>query len=345
MAFPCHSKKDYRLLLIICFGLLFLFGAFRYDFGLDYSAYEDIYNANNKDNYEYDDTERIEFGYLVLNYICPSFRLLLIITSLIVCVSYYFLFDRYIPYKYRFLGILLLYLSGNNTIFFMFSGIRNAVAISLLILSLPLIEKRKLILFLIVMFLASSFHNSAFIFFPIAYLMGLIKEFNTKTATILSLIALGLLVIPFDEMFGNVATFVNLYFDRYDSYLDLVNELEGAASLLLSLPNLILISTIAFQMTKIKLSREMTTIITVGLLSCYFPLLGHLDMRMSICFNAIFVGCFIVAYGHISNKTIKNSLLALTLLYKGYSFFIVFLNNPYFSYQHINNYFFESIIP
>lgn len=338
MAIPGNGTKGYRIQLVLCFGFLFIFGAFRYDFGLDYQMYEDMfYRASSKGAFKYDPNERNEVGYMFINYLCPSFRFLLIATSLLISVTYFILFYKYIPARYKLLGIFLFYLCGNNTVFFMFSGIRNSIAICILILSLPLIRQRKILYFSAATLLASLIHTSALIVFPVAYLIGLIRSFDNKNSLILIGISVLLFILPFDTIISPAETFIVNNFDRYTSYIDDAKSIGKSASLLVSVPNIILIGLITRSLKNKFIPKDRFSVVGVGLLAFFFPLLGVLDMRMSIYFNAICIAGLIVSYKYVRSLFSKNVILGIFILYKSYAFFVVFLNNPYFTYYKINN--------
>lgn len=338
MAYPPKRTGQYRIQLFVCFLLLFLFGAFRYDFGLDYSAYETIFDmASNDRGFDYNPEERIETGYLYLNYLCPSFRFLIIITSLLVAVAYYVLFDRYVPVRHRVVAIFLLYLSGNNTVFFMFSGMRNSIAICLLLLSIPLIEKRKIIWYAAVMMLAGSMHASSFLIFPVAYLMGYIKEINKRVSTWLIVISVVLCCIPISVLISLSGDFIANNMDRYSGYIESAEEIGRGASLLVTIANLALIILVTKSVAGYKLSRRQNIIVLLGLLSLITPLLGPLDMRLSIFFSAISIPCVLIAYDCLKDIRLKYLLLGLFTAYRAYSFFIVFINSQYFAYDNIHN--------
>jgi len=342
MATPSLKGRGYNTKLIICFSLLFIFGAFRYDFGPDYAPYEDYYKyVKMMPNFNYDTNDRMEIGYSYLNFICPTFRVLIILTSAIVCLAYYSLFKRYIPQKHSVLALFLLYLCGNNTVFFMFSGIRNSMAISLLILSIPLIEKKKLIYYAGMTTLAWSIHNSALIIFPIAYLLGYIKEISPKVAKWMIMVAIGLYLIPFDILISTSTQFILANFDRYTTYIEHAEDIGEGASLLLSLSNALIIATIGYGLSKLRIGHQKSLVVLLGLLSCYFPLLGPLDMRLSIYCGGILIPAVVIAYSKIQDKVLKNIMLWTVVAYHTYSFFVVWLNNPYFTYSQIHNYVFD----
>lgn len=338
MVLPCANKKFYRLQIFACTILLFLFGAFRVDFGLDYSGYESFFNQiSGSPFFEYDPNMRMEIGYSYLNYICPSFRFLIIITSLLVSITYFIVFDKYIPLEYRALAIFLLYLSGNFTIFFMFSGIRNSIAICLLILSVPLIYNRKITYYTLLTILAGSMHASAFIIFPLAYIIGFVRNINKRTLLVFGGFSVLLCLIPMSILLSLSSQFIDTNFDRYSTYINNAETIGKGASLLVSLSNLSIIFLILKNLLNIQLPRKQVLLVLLGLMAFITPLLGPLDIRLSIYFCIFSIPCIIIAYKLISVKIRKYSLLGLFIAYRGYSFFIVFLNNPYFSYSKIDN--------
>jgi len=342
MAIPLPYKKGYNIKLLICFGFLFIFGAFRYDFGLDYHSYEQTFDSVKSMSFFHQyDSERTEIGYRYLNFILPSFRVLIIVTTALVCVAYYSLFLRYIPQKYSALALFLLYLCGNDTVFFMFSGIRNSMAISLLILSIPLIEKKKLAYYAGVTALAWSIHTSALIIFPIAYLLGYVKEISPKVANWMVIVAIGVYLIPFDILMSASAQFVFANFDRYTIYIEQAEDIGKGASMLVALSNILNIAIIGYGLSKLKLGHEKSLVVLLGLLSCYFPLLGPLDMRLSIYCSGILIPAVIIAYSKMQGKVLRNIMLGIVVAYKTYAFFVVWLNNPYFTYSQIHNYVFD----
>lgn len=58
---PVKNEKQYSLRLFISLIPLFLYGAFRFDYGLDYNTYE-VYFDRVKGGYSFDD--RLEIGHL-----------------------------------------------------------------------------------------------------------------------------------------------------------------------------------------------------------------------------------------------------------------------------------------
>lgn len=231
--YPVKEQKDYSIRLIVSLIPLFLYGAFRVDFGLDYAAYEDFFEGVKIFGHDWND--RMELGYYYLNKILPSFRSLLLFQSLLLCTAFYFLFKWYIPSKWAWLGFLMLFLAGPLTIFFMLSGIRNGIAISIFILSTYFIFKRKFIPFAILIFVAYWFHNSVILYAPIAYFVASDKAITKKSIFIWLSVMAFIATASFTIILDYVEIFIQTYFDRYTTYVEFAQEQGKGAGILITL--------------------------------------------------------------------------------------------------------------
>ncbi|HRZ96414.1 MAG TPA: EpsG family protein [Paludibacter sp.] len=231
--YPLKKQRDYTVRLIVSLIPLFLYGAFRVDFGLDYKEYENFYNGVKVLGREAD--ESFEIGYYYLNLTLSSFRSLLVFQTVLLCTAYYFLFKWYIPAKWAWLGFILLFLNGPQTIFFMLSGIRNGIAISIFILSSYFIYKRKIIPFTILIFIAYFFHQSVVLFAPAAYLIVNYISFNKKTLYIWLFIMLFFSIASNTIDLDYINLLVEQYFDRYNIYIENAMEEGQGAGLLIKI--------------------------------------------------------------------------------------------------------------
>lgn len=326
---PAKSSKQQIIKLVITFIPLFLFGALRVDFGYDYESYEDEFYSCKA--YGIDQAEHSEVGYQLLNIICPSFRFLLVVQSLFVCLAYGFFFYKYIPNKQRWLALLLLFLSGQYTIFFMFSGIRNAITISLLILVVPLIEHRRIILFAVITFLASLFHTSALIVFPIVYFISRTSLMTDKEYYIWLFLMGFFIVIPIDLLFGNFSYVINFYFERYNPYLSKISEFGFERTPLIILSTSLLGLGILLNARKTTSERELL-LSRMALIGVYANYLGSMNLRLTNYMQFFIVAMWAIL---IINKKIKWRYLymAFAILYLSYAFFNVFIGDPNFIYE------------
>lgn len=343
MWLPCDSNKEYRIKLLICLSLVFFLGAFRYAW-MDYTAYEANFNVIKGFTKIGNIPEmRIEYGYVLLNYLCPSFRFLIIATTLLVCIAYYLFFVNFIPYEHRLVAITLLFLCGNDTVFFMFSGIRNSIAICILLISLPYIINGNYLKFGCVTILAFLFHQSSIIIFPIAYLMGQIKSLTKRNTTILFIIAVILSIIPFELLVNSATSLVISNLDRYSLYVDAASEIGHGASLLVKASNLIICGVICFGLRDRMLNRNETMLVCLTLLCSYFNFLGPLNLRMSMYLTIVSIAGIVITYTYLKDKILNKAFLGLFMAYKGYAFFIVFVGSQNFYYDHIYNYLFDAL--
>lgn len=328
---PVKTKIQYTIRLIISLTPLFLFGALRVDFGLDYNGYEDYFNEINL--YAAKSEDRMEIGYYYLNHYLNSFRELIVIQTLFLCISYYYLFKWYIPKNYTALGFLILFLAAPITIYFMLSGIRNSISISFLILSSPFIIKRKIFPFIGMMVLASLFHKSALMIFPIAYLIGNNKNIDAKFIKIWIGIMLFFALAASTIILDIASVFITKYFDRYETYVDGVKELDKGAGLIISIFSITVSSLILYLFKNRDLTSSENILIKLCLLYFLSYLLGPLNMRLTQYFAPFFIiGSIMVMYKKFGKLDLRIGYISLIIVYLIYAL-KVWVQSPYFSYQ------------
>lgn len=148
--------------IFIAFLIVFLPAAFRYEIGIDYYSYVDIFN-----NITNDQDTKMEMGFYLLN------RLLIVfgipIEGLFILVSfltYLFVFSSYtIRYAaiFHFLYFSLFYFTN-------FTFIRSDLAIAIVLFSIcTYVNNGKIIRYVIWILIASLFHKSAIIFLPLVF--------------------------------------------------------------------------------------------------------------------------------------------------------------------------------
>jgi hypothetical protein len=309
---------------------LFLYGAFRINFGLDYETYETYFDGVKSFGNESDD--RMEIGYMYLNKILPSFRSLLIIQSALLCLTYYYLFKWYVPSRHSWLGFLLLFLNGPLTIFFMLSGIRNGIAISILILSTRFIHQRKIIPFAILTCLAYLFHNSVILIAPVAYFLANGNIITNKSIKVWLIVMSFLAITSSTILLEYVGVFIINNFDRYATYIDLANEQESGVGLLIAIFSIGASILFLFIFKDKQLTAKEMMLVKFTLLFFISFLLGPLNMRMSQYFASFFVVGSLFIFNKEAHKTLKQAYFMLIFAYIIYAF-ILWLENPLFSYD------------
>ena len=329
-----NTSKDYLWRLIISFIPLFIFAAFRVNFGLDYESYQETFDIVHAAPGQYDDL-REEIGYLKLNEWLPTFRSLIILTSALTCTAYIIFFYRIIPANYSWLAVLLLFLAGDNTIFFMFSGIRNAVSISILILAFPLLQKRKLLPFVLCMLLAASFHKTAFVYFPIAYLVANSKDMARREILIWVGVFAFFFIFSHTAVMGTIESFMTMAFDdRYDLYLGWIEEVGDNRGVLGRVAMIVSFVPLLWYTYKGTFTPKENTFLRLGLMYAISQVMGALTMRTPQHFILFFIATTVFIFSQNKrNRLLKGGYVLFVLVYLAYALFVVYMGNPSFPYN------------
>lgn len=304
--------------LFLVFVPLFLFGASRIDC-MDMEEYEYFYKSTHGNQFYDSVNERIEIGYSFLNFILPSFRILIILQTCILIASYMFVCKKYVSLKYLWLFICLFFLSGEKTVYFL-TAMRNTIAIAIMLFSLPFIAERKTWKFAGVTLFASLFHTSALLFLPLAYVIGR----NTKVrkwelATWLLVLVL-LLIIPVSLFVDHVSDFIiDNRFEKYSAYLENVHE----NGLMVKLSTILFAGLILYDITKNPINNIHLMLGRLSLLFVYFPLLGTLNARATYYYCMVIILYAVYSISNEKKLLYRNIFVILLAIYMAYAFFIV----------------------
>ena len=156
---------------------------------------------------------RFEPGYIIFNYIVSrisqSDYAIFVVSSFIIVLGYLYPVYRYSKSPFLSVLIILLYPLIFQQSFFV---IRQHMACAICMFGLPFIEKRKFCLFLLILLIASSFHYSAVILFPLYFIYNLqLSRINLRFAI--------LLFIAFFVLRYGISYVANTN-SRYEGYVD-----------------------------------------------------------------------------------------------------------------------------
>lgn len=166
----------------------------RHYIGSDFPSYVSIFNTYSssgfmaalKDGFE----PTISFIVPVLSTVGGTYQLMFLLYSCIIIGGYYYGCRFFVKNnKYILVLALLLYLTYNSTGGFWWgmNGIRQAAAMSIVFFFSKYLVEDKKIAFLFGIIIATLFHYSALVFFPVIFFYK--KIFKMKTAVILLIIA------------------------------------------------------------------------------------------------------------------------------------------------------------
>lgn len=201
-----NKQSGLRLSII----LIFLFLALRYNFGNDYMAYYDTFNSMSfNDRADAD----MELGY---NLLCSIFEplgffSLQIFLAGIYCYALYRTIISYIKPGWYWLAILFI-ISNPDLLFFGASAFRQTLALSIILLSIPYLQ-RKSIVYIFMVLLATQFHQSA-MFFLLLYPLMFIKLNNQVFIILFGLLSVALMTVLKDQFYA----LINIVLSSFEKY-------------------------------------------------------------------------------------------------------------------------------
>lgn len=327
-------KKYNDIRLSIPFILIFIYSSIRVG-GFDYESYEIFFDDVHSYKQIYSVNERMEIGYLYLNKILPSFRILLILLSAFTSYTYYVLFKKYITPKYYLFGFVLMALFNEQMLLFQLSGLRNAIAINIMFLSIPFIIERKILKYLGLTLFASLFHTSSLLYMPLTYLTVSGKEFKKRDLYIWILSFILLLFISSTGLIKFLTPYIDLYFPKYYVYTDLALEsIYNRSFLLYGFVVIVVAFTFNTLMTNKRITSYEIIFLKLSLLYNVSIVLGTLNYRMSQYYAPYLLLSTIIVYEKSQNKQIKYLYPIVLISYLLYLLFIYSTRSQEFIYDY-----------
>lgn len=198
------QKKRNLLLAILPVFALIAFKAV--DVGSDTEVYITMFGEHTAQNFAKGDEGRIEYGYVLfqrlLYYISHESQIIFIATGLVVSSACY----KFFLNNARNSCLALYFFMTLGFLGFALSGIRQTLAISIVLLSFQYIKEQKLYKFLLMTVFAMLFHKSAAYFLPAYFIAH--RSLATKQVSLMLVGALFLFLFA-DELLGYVETILN----------------------------------------------------------------------------------------------------------------------------------------
>ena len=155
--------RHFIALLLISFIV-----GFRYQVGTDWEAYKDTFEFIRLNNSISNTAERIEWGYLIINeiiaYLGGTYTLLFFVLAFI---SWCFIFKS-VPAVL--LPLTIYFLITDEAFFLSMNLVRQFVSMSIFLYALKFIITRNYIVYIVLIALASLFHSSAILLFPLCFI-------------------------------------------------------------------------------------------------------------------------------------------------------------------------------
>lgn len=273
--------------------------------------------------------DHMEPGYAILNKIMPTYQSLIVLSSFLTVWAYSFLIYRYVPRRFSWLAVLLIFSAPSLTIFFMISGIRNGMAASIFILSCYYIEQRKIIPVAILTAIAMSIHTSALAVFSICFLLGTNKPINKKQMIAWLAVMVSLAFASLAVLANTAMPVIKLFMDQYVGQVEGMAEIADERGFLGALVGLVFGAGILFylfMMEQSTASRAMTEELgslkyKYGLLLAVSFTLGVLGGRMTQYWIYFFIVAVTSMVAYWKKPLYKYGFLLLVL----YSFWITYI--------------------
>lgn len=210
-----RGKKKNRFLITIFFVLYFLLLALRSEeIGIDLANYKSIYIKYGESSWStiFHNTGDVEVGYAVLCKLIystnASFHTFMAVVAIIDILPLSILYKN--EAENAFLSIVLFL---NIGIFSMlFSGLRQSIAVSLGAIAYLLLKNRRFVLYILVVFLATTFHASAFMLF---FMLPLYHLKITKKWLIFVVPIVVLIMVFNEQIFSTISSLLP---ERYENY-------------------------------------------------------------------------------------------------------------------------------
>lgn len=319
------GKRFGKPVMLFFILLFFCLSFLRWERGSDWEAYKFIFENIGSNEYL---KNSYEFLFSKLNVIVydltGDLSVLLFCEGAIIFFCFYYIIQKYSD---GLLISLLVWLSLSiASIFFT----RQAIAIAVCVLSFHYIFQRKLLLYLLMVFIAMLFHKSAFIFLP-AYWIYTLKLSRKQVIIIvassfaLTLVASSLLAIVASSGLGSVSERGTLYLESGsdEAFGSAYSPMETMIRGVIYRLGLLAIFIVYF-FDKYEKEEKFRGIFNLYLISVvlfilFVPISVAL-IRFSGYYEIFQIFLFPVLVSLTKNKIYKNMLMLLMIIYLGFKF-------------------------
>ena len=208
-------RKKTKNTMIIIGSALFIVSAFRAtSVGIDTKSYLWAFERLGKSVSDLSLSFLAEDGYTLLEYICKSmglgFRGVIIFGAAIYIIPVLFIIYKYSENPY----LSLFYFVTLDYYCFSMSGMRQCIAIGLCLIAFEMAQKKKLLLYLLLVGVAITFHSTAIVFLPVYFL----RYIPLKKKYIYPFIGLGIVCFLFkSQLVSIMQSMSRVYYGNMDT--------------------------------------------------------------------------------------------------------------------------------
>lgn len=339
---------DHRLRYLLNFAFLIfaVFLGIRYMWGNDMPGYYRMYVEFNAGSGDIFDLESIdyrggkEYGWIILNILCKpiGFLGLQIVLSIFQNYVVYSFIKRNVNPRWYWFATFL-YCFGANYMVLSASMMRQSLAMMIFLYACPYIAKKKIIPSVLLVLLAASMHQSAFILLPFCFLGYLKANWGNKDLVWIGVFMLVWMLFANSLLTGVINKFIlSDTFANFDVYMNETNYIAGITNLFYVAINFLLLVHL-----KNVYRPEYKVIIILCFIAILFFFLMQLStmiIRLSYYFSLFSIAGYpILMQCWKFNKYIKSCLILTILALNLREFWLFFYsdiwNSAYFDYQTI----------
>lgn len=324
------TNKNYGL--ISAFVLLTAFASIRYNWGNDYSSYLNMFFYVNSISDVNLSSFYVEPGWVAINrlfYPIGFFGMIIVLTCFEYIIIYRFI-TKYLERRYYWFAVLIFTMSFA----LMITGVsmmRQFLAQCICLLAFENIINKRLLVAILLIYVATLFHTSAMIIFPVCFAGYCYKVINNKKLAIILSSVLVILYVFGEVLLGGILDIVMQSrdeFSRYDVYFGEVEDL-GVIKVIRTLYDIIFIAFV-FMIGRKLHQRDRLILLLIYLISFFFDAFANLVPmigRISFYFEMIGIVVLPIIFSSVKNK-IWRTLIPLSYVVRiTYGFISSFYND------------------
>lgn len=188
------------------FLLLTIYLCVRYDYGNDYLGYLDDFYKYNSYNIKLTDFEQLselqsrgDYGWVIINRLCEPigfFGMIMLLTILFMGQIYYYI-KKYVDPKWYWFSVFLFAFQPLLMVVGVAGMIRQWTVVFIFLCCIDLIRRRKLLLYMAIILVATTIHKTAYILFPVYFITYLNFNKNSAFVTYMIMVFAAFVIFPF----------------------------------------------------------------------------------------------------------------------------------------------------
>lgn len=324
-----NNVRNRRMIFILLFLPILVFSAIRFGFGPDYFSYWDIWQSVRGADVEgYTGVgSSVEPLFLKFLQLFPKYTWFIVFGSVFLILSYYTLFEKYVPIEYLWLAVLFLFFNC-NCLLGNYVAMRTMLCSILFVAAFFFLNKNNLkgrIIYILIILLASQIHTSAIVLLVFVLL-------NTKQTSVLYqwyfIIPIGVVAV-LSVLIGNniIVSYISSFlvdnvesFDRYQEY-EIGNVSSSLMAILFRIFSFVILAYIVISAKK-ETEQTYTLIYKIAIVAAIIQLFfgqSIISDRYLMILNPFYIIAITRAF--ISEKQ-RSYKVALTVLVLGISLYL-----------------------